>query len=65
MATIRELATWAMQNNYLDKEVRIQHRDYGGNYHGSDPLNLNEIEFKIPETEKPFDDEIDYPTIVL
>lgn len=34
--TVRELYEWAKQNNALDLDIEIQHRDDGGYYYGFD-----------------------------
>lgn len=34
--TIQDLYNWAKDHNCLDCKIRIQYRDDGGNYYGSD-----------------------------
>lgn len=34
--TIQDLYNWAKDHNCLDYKIRIQYRDDGGNYYGSD-----------------------------
>lgn len=36
--TIQDLYNWAKEHNYLDYKIRIQYRDEGGEYFGSDEL---------------------------
>jgi hypothetical protein len=43
--TIRDLYDWAKKHYYLDYRIRIQYRDEGGSYFGSDKevlLAINE-----------------------
>lgn len=43
--TIQDLYNWAKEHNYLDYKIRIQYRDEGGTYFGSDKevfLSTNE-----------------------
>ena len=43
--TIQDLYNWAKENNCLDYKIRIQYRDEGGDYFGSDKevfLTINE-----------------------
>lgn len=42
--TIKDLYEWAIKNNVEDYNVRIQHRDEGGCYCGTDTLYEVDIE---------------------
>lgn len=42
--TIKELYEWAIKNNVEDYDVRIQYRDEGGCYYGTDTLYEVDIE---------------------
>ncbi len=49
--TIKDLYEWAKQNNALDLEVVIQHRDSGGYYNHFDELETPTID-TFYQTEK-------------
>lgn len=42
--TINELYEWAKENNVENYNVRIQYRDEGGCYYGTDTLYESDIE---------------------
>lgn len=44
--TIKELYKWAKENNCEEYEVKIQYRDSGGCYNGTDELIESEIVIK-------------------
>ena len=41
--SIRDLYEWAVENNALDLDIEIQHRDGGGYYSGVDDCDLVEL----------------------
>ena len=41
--SIRDLYEWAVENNALDLDIEIQHRDGGGYYNGVDDCDLVEL----------------------